>query len=38
VHGATEIAATIIAYALDQMADRYGKPDNIGLAVLEALE
>ncbi len=38
VQGAPDTAATLVAYALDQMADRYGKPDNIGLAVLEALE
>ena len=29
--------ASLVAYALDQMADFRGKPDNIGVAVLEVL-
>lgn len=30
-----EAVATLVGYALDQMADRYGKPDNIGVAVAQ---
>lgn len=35
--GVTSSAAavqTVLGYALDQMADRHGKPDNVGLAVV----
>ncbi len=38
VQSAPDSVAALVAYALDQMADRYGKPDNIGVAVLEVLE
>jgi serine/threonine protein phosphatase PrpC len=35
--GATGAASALVGYALDQMAEGYGKPDNIGVAVLEVL-
>lgn len=31
----TEAVSTLVGYALDQMADRYGKPDNVAVAVLQ---
>lgn len=38
-HGsAAEAVAALVGYALDQMADRYGKPDNIGLGVIQLTE
>ncbi|MFZ5468494.1 MAG: PP2C family protein-serine/threonine phosphatase [Myxococcota bacterium] len=38
VEGAPAAVAALVGYALDQMAARYGKPDNIGGAVLVVLE
>lgn len=32
-----EAVMALVGYALDQMADGYGKPDNLGVAVLEVL-
>lgn len=32
-----EAVRTLVGYALDQMADRYGKPDNIALGVVDFL-
>ncbi|MGQ0506065.1 MAG: PP2C family protein-serine/threonine phosphatase [Myxococcaceae bacterium] len=38
VQNAPDVVKTVVSYALDQMAERYGKPDNVGLAVLEVLD
>ena len=37
VAGAAEAVKVLVGYALDQMADQYGKPDNIGVAVADVL-
>ncbi len=34
---AADAVASLVGYALDQMADRYGKPDNIAVAVVSVL-
>jgi serine/threonine protein phosphatase PrpC len=35
---AADGVATLVGYSLDQMADGYGKPDNIGVGIIEILE
>jgi serine/threonine protein phosphatase PrpC len=35
--GAAECVKSLFGYALDQMADGYGKPDNVSVAVIEVL-
>jgi hypothetical protein len=34
---AAEAVRSLVGYALDQMADHYGKPDNIGVVVVDVL-
>jgi serine/threonine protein phosphatase PrpC len=34
---APDCAASLVGYALDQMAEGYGKPDNVSVAVIEVL-